>query len=184
MRTRGHVNNAHAGSRLGAFFVSQPEGRGLPSVDILERDGAGWENRLNRYRQAAQNYRLIDGRGRILWPEGGQAHSVAAVGKDAQGRILFILGQRPLPAAAFARALLRFPLGLGPVMYTEGGAQAGLFVRETGGEASLTRPGASSYPGENGVIHVWKGRLDIFQTRGNPEAPLPNIIGVRALGKR
>ncbi|MDR2075750.1 MAG: phosphodiester glycosidase family protein [Desulfovibrio sp.] len=184
MRTRGHVNNGRPGSRLGGFFVSDPGERGLPPADILEHDVEGWESRLNRYGQAVQNYRLINGRGRILWPEGGQAHSIAAVGKDRQGRILFILGQQPLPAATFARLLKRFPLDLGPVLYVEGGAQAGLFVRETGRGAMPSRPGASSHAQGDGVIHVWKGRLDLLRTRGNPDAPLPNIIGVRALGKR
>jgi hypothetical protein len=183
MRTREHVNNGHEGSRLGAFFVSEPAGRGLPQADILERDAGGWRNRLASYGQVVQNYRLISGKGRILWPDGGQAHSAAAVGKDSRGRILFILGLQPLSAAAFAGCLKSFPLDLGPVMYVEGGSQAGLFVLETGRDAVASRPGASSGPLGDGVLHVWKGRLDVFRTEGNPAAPLPNIIGVRAMGR-
>ncbi|MDR2161144.1 MAG: phosphodiester glycosidase family protein [Desulfovibrio sp.] len=182
MRTRGHVNNGRAGKRLGAFFVSLPEGPGLPAADILEHDGGDWEKRLSRYGLAVQNYRLLNSRGRILWPEGGPAHSIAAVGKDRRGRILFILAQRPLPAADFAGLLKKFPLDLGPVMYVEGGSQAGLFVRETGTQAVPARPGAASFTARDGVIHVWKGRHSLLDLRGNPEAPLPNIIGVRAAG--
>jgi hypothetical protein len=184
MRTREHVNNGRLGSRLGAFFVSEPLARGLPQADILEHDLKGWRQRLENYGQVVQNYRLINGKKRILWPAGGEAHSIAAVGKDDQGRILFILGLKPLPAADFAGRLQSFPLNLGPVIYVEGGTQAGLFVRETGPKAAASRPGASSFKVEDGVLHVWKGRLELFGIRGNPAAPLPNIIGVRALEKR
>lgn len=182
LRNPDHVNNARAGSRLGAFFVAGPGARSLPGADILERGARNLDKTLSRYGHVAQNYRLISGAGTVLWPAGGAVSSIAVVGKDKKGRILFILSQERLSAHNFARYLLRFPLDLGPVMYVEGGSPAGLFLFEAeGGQAS--RPGAVSLPAPGGMVHVWKGRQGMLNTKGNPEGPLPNIIGIRARGK-
>lgn len=175
MRNGGSVNNANVGGRLGAFFVAGPARRGMPRADIIERDAAGWRERLEAYGIVAQNYRLISG-GELLWPSGGPLRSIAVVAKDADGRILFILCQEPLTVERFAGALASFSLRLGPVMYVEGGAQAGLFVRVAGDGPAL--PGATAHAVPGGMAHVWKGRQSLLNTRGNPDAPLPNIIGI------
>ncbi len=180
LRSGSHVNNSRAGARLGAFFVANPKSGARPAADIVEHDSPGWRERLEQYGLVAQNYRLVDGSGRILWPEGGQRHSIAAVAKDGQGRILFLLSQEPLAAARFAWYVRNLPLGATVTMYVEGGAQAGLFVleRDTGKEPS-PRPGAVSYAVAGGMLHVWKGRQSLLGTRGNAEAPLPNVLGIR-----
>ena len=67
-------------------------------------------------------------------------------------------------AAHFAALLQRCDLSLKTVMYVEGGAQAGIFLREHGPSAPVT---------------IWKGRQSLLRFEGNPAAPLPNIIGVR-----
>ena len=179
LRGPQHVNNARAGSRLGAFFVAAPTGKKLPAADILERGAKGLDERLARYGYVAQNYRLVSGSGDILWPAGGPAHSIAVVSKDAKGNILFILSQTPLTPHTFARYVRAFPLDAAPVMYVEGGGPAGLFLYEEGG-ADAKRPGAVSYAVAGGVVHVWKGRQGVLNTKGNPAALLPNIIGVGA----
>ena len=176
MRSGGSVNNANVGGRLGAFFVAGPDKARVPHADIIERDAAGWRERLEDYRIVVQNYRLISG-GELLWPPGGPARSVAVVAKDGDGRILFILCQEPLTVERFAGVLASFSLRLGPVMYVEGGAQAGLFVRVEGDGPAL--PGATAHAVPGGMVHVWKGRQSLLNTRGNPDAPLPNVIGIR-----
>ena len=169
MRGPGHMNHARMGERLGAFFVANPrtelpeaERRDMPQADIIERGDPQWQERLEKYSLVVQNYRLISRDGSILWPEGGEEHSIAAIGRDRVGRILFILCETPVSPAAFAADLLRFPLSLGSVMYVEGGAQAGIFLQD----------GASAA--------TWMGRFSILNTRGSPHIPLPNVIGVRS----
>lgn len=175
MRSGGSVNNSNMGGRLGAFFVAGPRQDRLPGADIIEKDAPGWRERLDAYGVVAQNYRLISN-GRLLWPPDGPLRSIAVVAKDEQGRILFILCQEPLTVGRFASALSAFDLGLGPVMYVEGGAQAGLFVRTDADGPPL--PGATAHAVAGGMVHVWKGRQSLLNTRGNPDAPLPNVIGV------
>ena len=167
MRGSGHVNNPRTGGRLGAFFAAEPESGmpgALPPAAIYERETPNLADLLSSYTVVVQNYRLIDGTGKILWPPGGPLHSVAAVAQDASGRILFILAVAPMPAADFAALLQRCDLSLKTVMYVEGGAQAGVFLREHGSNAPVT---------------VWKGRQSLLRLEGNPAAPLPNVLGVR-----
>ena len=134
----------------------------LPEADILDRSVDEWESVLPRYRMVVQNYRLISADRRLLWTPGGPRHSIAAVGKDGAGHILFFLCREPLTGVEFGTLLLQLPIDVHVVMYAEGGSQAGLFLD------SMLRK------------QVWMGRhvTDIW-TSGNLSAPLPNVIGIR-----
>jgi hypothetical protein len=159
---------------------------------------------LDAYSIVVQNFRFMDSAGNVLWREGGPVHSIAAVAEDAAGRILFILCREPLPSELFATRLKDFSLSLRTVMYVEGGAQAGLFLRlddlalsgknaaADSFDASATHPGpayrvsdaasldgSAYFPIPGGEVHIWKGLQSILNTRGNPQAALPNIIGVK-----
>lgn len=196
MRSGGHTNNAHVGSRLGAFFVANPHDPSLPPVDILEGQKPETKALLSKYDMVVQNYRLISSQGGILWPEGGAMHSIAAVAREKSGAILFILCQDPLTAHEFARALQEFSLELGTVMYVEGGAQAGVFVKNTRAGAPNTARNAPAHApaqapvpadgapparevDQGSAYTVLKGRQSLLFFKGNEGAPLPNIIGVR-----
>lgn len=134
----------------------------LPEADILDRSADNWEPLLSRYRMVVQNYRLISSDRRLLWTPGGPRHSIAAVGKDGAGRILFFLCREPLTGVEFGTLLLALPIDVHVVMYTEGGSQAGLLL-----DSATYR-------------QIWMGRYlaDIW-TSGNLSAPLPNVIGIR-----
>lgn len=183
MRNGTAINNSVMGSRLGAFFVAGPTKQGLAQADIIERDSPKWRERLEAYTAVAQNYRFLSSDGKALWPEQGTAHSIAVVGKDAGGRILFLLSQEPLPVQRFAHYLTLLPLSLESVMYVEGGSQAGVMLRTDGAPlaagAGACFDGATAHPVAGAVVHVWKGRQSLLQVRGSPDALLPNIIGVR-----
>ena len=87
-----------------------------------------------------------------------------------------------MEAYAFAQQVLHLPLNVRTVMYVEGGAQAGIFLRVDNEAAKSLPPsfaGASTHASPEGTIHVWKGRQSLLNTRGNPDAPVPNVIGIR-----
>lgn len=182
MRNGRDINNNNMGARLGAFFVANLEKGTGPKADIIERDSPGWHKRLQRYAIVIQNYRFISEQGSVLWREGGALHSIAVVARDRAGRILFILCQEPLTAEGFARRLGSYNLDIGVVMYVEGGAQAGLFLRldddPQGNGPVKPLPGAAVRPLPGGVVHVWKGKQSLLKTRGNPDAALPNVLGI------
>jgi hypothetical protein len=162
LRYGAHVNNPRIHSRFGAFFVAEPDAPGLPQAAILDRERDPWEARLPHYRLVAQNYRMIDTDGKTLWLPGGPEHSIAAIGQDRQGHILFIHCRVPMTGEAFAALLLRMPLALRSLMYVEGGSQAAMLVRCP----KLRR--------------VWIGRSSMaFLPPPEGGSGLPNVLGVR-----
>ena len=102
MRFGRYINNHRINGKFGAFFVATPDSPDLPQAAVLDRESDPWETLLPRYTLAIQNYRLIDGNGRVLWLPGGPAHSCAAVGQDTDGHILFIYCRTPLTGQEFA----------------------------------------------------------------------------------
>ena len=162
LRYGAHVNNPKVHSKFGAFFVAEPDTPDLPPAAILDRARDPWEERLPHYLLVAQNYRLIDTEGKALWLPGGPEHSIAAVGQDRQGHILFIHCRAPMTGEAFAVELLRMPIELRSLMYVEGGSQAAMLVRCP----KLRR--------------LWLGQSSItFLHLPEKGTALPNVLGVR-----
>ncbi len=163
LRKEGHVNNKRIAERFGAFFLSCPKNPTESSAHalLIDRETENWQQTLAAYNTVVQNYRLISSTGNILWSAGGRTHSIAAVGSDTKGRILFLHCVPPISAHDFARTLLHHPIDIVTVMYVEGGVQAGLVLRL---DAGLTFWGGS-HPAE------------IFT--GSVSVALPNIIGVK-----
>jgi len=162
LRYGTHVNNPKIHSKFGAFFVAEPDLPDLPQAAVLDRERDPWEERIPRYMLVVQNYRLIDTDGKVLWLPGGPEHSIAAVGQDRQGHILFIHCRIPMTGEAFAAALLRMPIDLRSLMYVEGGSQAAMLVRCP----KLRR--------------LWIGQSSaVFWHSSENGAVLPNVLGVR-----
>ena len=162
LRYGAQVNNPRIHSKFGAFFVAEPDTPDLPPAAILDRERDPWEARLPLYRLVVQNYRMIDTEGRTLWLPGGPEHSIAAVGQDRQGHILFIHCRVPMTGEAFASALLRLPLALRSLMYVEGGSQAAMLVRCP----KLRR--------------LWLGQSSMaFLHPPESGSALPNVLGAR-----
>ncbi|MDL2316743.1 phosphodiester glycosidase family protein [Desulfovibrio sp. OttesenSCG-928-A18] len=182
MRKDAVVNNSHVGTRLGAFFVARPRLDGLPAADIINRGSDGWEQTLDAYAMVVQNYRILGPEGRLLWKGKGEKHSIAALGKDRQGRMLFLLCQEPVSVERFVDCLNEFGLEPSALAYVEGGRQAALFLRIRDGEDEMPPPdltGAAVYPLPDGKVYVWRGRRSPINTPGNPDGPVPNVIGLR-----
>jgi hypothetical protein len=89
--------------------------------------------------------------------------SLAVMGQDRHGRILFIHSRSPYPVRKFAEVLQKLPLHLKTLMYLEGGPEATLYVHGNTVEKELV----GSY--ETGF----------FESDDNHEAwVLPNVVGV------
>lgn len=165
-----HINNGRKGTKLGAFFVAEPqktEGDNptiptLPMAAVLDKTTCPWEEILPHYTMVAQNYRLISRHNKVLWPENGARHSIAAIGEDVSGNILFLHASRPMTPHEFGAMLLALPLDLCTVMYVEGGPEAALYLEQQ----------------ESQKIWIGKLRPELLGF-GNPYTPLPNIIGAR-----
>jgi hypothetical protein len=162
MRSGNYENNPRIVEKFGAFFLADRKNPGLPSAQLVDRTVDDWQSLLPQYGLVIQNYRLISAAGRVLWAPGGPEHSVAAIGADHSGRILFLLASDPILGDYFGQILLDLNLDLRMAMYVEGGNHAGLLARL--GEVST----------------VWLGRRSSdYLISGTIARRIPNVIGVK-----
>ncbi len=161
MRNGTYVNNKKMAKKFGAIFLANPKDQNDASAKIIEKSSQNLQDDLDKYQIAVQNFRLIDTNRKILWADKGAKHSIAAIGQDIQGRILFFHSQKPIQAYAFATLILNLPLEIQNVMYVEGGVQAGLTVHM------------------KNKTYFWGGRHPANFFLGNVAVALPNIIGVK-----
>jgi hypothetical protein len=169
MKTRGLVNNGYINPRFGAFFVFDPRDPSLPAVRIIDRKKHDtWRTLITKYDTVIQNFRLISASGENLWPENDREHSIAAVGMDAAGHVLFMHCQTPLTVHAFNEALLDLPVDLVGAMYVEGGPEAAMHLNIDGKRRS------------------WMGRYEspLLGTINERLWPIPNVIGIKPLTPR
>ena len=159
MRRAEHANNERIVTNFGAFFVAMPKTDQLPQAAMLDRHDDNWQDELDSYKIVVQNYRLMTPQGKPLWGA-TPLNSLAAVGQDKAGRILFLHCGQPRSAIAFVEGLTRLPLGLVRLMYVEGGYQAAMLVN-------------TKVKNE-----VWTGRYAALLD-SNAMPPLPNVIGIK-----
>ena len=159
MRRGEHINNGRIVTNFGAFFVAMPENNELPQAAVLDRNEDSWQDELEQYQIVVQNYRLMTPLGKPLW---GPAllNSLAAIGQDKFGRILFLHCGQPISAISFVDGLTHMPLDLVRLMYVEGGHQAAMLV-DTKAKSQ-----------------VWTGKYAALMD-SNSMPPLPNVIGVK-----
>ena len=162
MRTRGHVNNPRL-TRDKAVLAFDPRSPGMPPVKLIDRGCDDFDAWKTHYDTFVQSIRMVSCRGENVWAQGGEEWSIAAVGVDRRGRLLFIHSRSPYTPHDLIENLLSLPLGLAGAMYVEGGPEAQLYVRGGGREVELV--------GSRGT--------SLFDGGENQSAwPVPNVIGV------
>lgn len=163
MQSASHSNNEHIGSRLGAFFVAEPFNPALdPPVAIIEKSDPQWAQRLERYAIRVQNYRLLTKEGVVAWrgDKKGERGSIAAIGQEKDGSILFMVSVHPLTVAEFCDIAQTVAPALERAVYVEGSVKVGLFLQEGNDK------------------HLWLGRKNVLFTPAPEDTAIPNVIGV------
>ncbi len=163
MRKGEYINNKHLAKGYGAFFLANPIPKyasTLPKACLIGRDQENFKDALSYYSTVIQNFRMIDGKGQILWPQKSQKHSIAAVGQNSSGEIVFLHVRKGMTAHDFVTSILELPLHMQSLMYVEGGVQAGLIVRH---------PQKNIFWGGEHASQIFTGTMAVA---------LPNIIGV------
>jgi hypothetical protein len=163
MLTRRHVNNARL-SRDKAILAFDPTSPGMPPVKLIDRDCDDLDAWKGHYGTLVQSIRMISCKGENVWARGEEEWSIAAVGVDRHGKILFIHSRTPYTPHDLIENLLSLPLDLAGAMYVEGGPEAQLYVHSGSREIELT--GRSRGTG-------------LFESAAADQAwPVPNVIGV------
>ncbi len=158
MRTRSHVNHPRV-SKDKAVLAFDPVVRGVPPVRIIDRDCEDLAAARGAYGTLVQSIRLVSCDRRNVWEPSPRRVSMAAIGVDGKGRILFIHARTPTPVHEIVNALLAMPIDLRQAMYVEGGPEAQLYVRGGGRELE------------------WVGGSERAPSTQNAEAwPVPNVV--------
>jgi len=154
MKTRTHVNNPRL-SKDRAILAFDRLDATVPPVAILDRDCDDFDALREKYGTLVQSIRMISCRRTNVWSQQPRRSSAAAIGRDRQGRVLFIHARSPYSTHDLIDILLELPLGIERALYAEGGPEAQLFVNSGGRERE------------------WVGGED------NRRAwPVPNVVGV------
>lgn len=162
MKTRDHVNNSYF-SKDKAILAFDPETDALPPVKLIDLDCDDLSFWRNQYQTLVQSIRMISCQGVNVWHKSSRKWSAAAVGLDKHGKVLFLHVRSPYSTHDLIDVLLGLPLEIDRMMYTEGGAEAQLYVQA-----------------KNKVFEFLGG----YETGlGNVENtskgwPIPNVIGV------
>jgi hypothetical protein len=169
LRFREHVNSSRVnGYQSVAAF--DPKVAGAAPFRIFDLDAAGvsMERILGDYASAVQNLRLIKRTGSNRWSQQPTAWSEAALGEDAEGRILFILSRSPFSMHDLNRELLAGGVGLVAAQHLEGGPEAQLYVKTGSVELELFGSYETSFRENDANASPW---------------PIPNVLGVRPKAK-
>lgn len=162
MRTRTHTNNPRL-SKDKAVLAFNRLDSGVPPVQIIDRSCQDFDSLRNRYGTLVQSIRMVSCSGRNVWEQGSNKWSTAAIGIDAEGRILFIHVRSPYTTHDVINFLLALPIDLRNTMYVEGGPQAQLYISGGSQEIELVGSHAATFLLGDGTV---------------PALPLPNVVGV------
>ena len=162
MKNVGYVNNKNINKRFGAFMVFNVDDSSLPPVQIIDRTYQDWKNLIGKYKTVVQNYRMVSLKQENVWKQKIKIFSIACVGMDKEGNVLFIHSRSPYSIHDFNNILLELPLNIRNVMYVEGGPEASLYVKTD----KFTKKCVGSYE-----TNFWDVSNKVFWQ-------IPNVIGI------
>jgi uncharacterized protein YigE (DUF2233 family) len=165
LKNYDHINNQTIHPSFGAFLVFNPKSGNAPRVQIVDKvNNPDWREEIERYHSVVQNYRMIGSERQNVWEQNSQRHSIASVGVDGSGRVLFIFCQPQKSIHDFNEILLDLPIDLQRCMFVEGGPVAGLYI-----DAGELEQG-------------WHGVSEstLWSAKPGSMSDVPNVIGVVA----
>lgn len=160
LKGRGHQNNGHVSADK-MMLVFDPTDPAEPPARLVDLDRQTAADVLRKYSGAAQSIRMISQAGNNVWRQQPRRPSVAAIGMDRQGMILFIHSRSAYTVHDLIDMLMAMPLGLTMCMYVEGGSPAQLFVHAGDFEVEAVGNYEALPDGDNKVVR-----------------PVPNVIGI------
>ena len=167
LRNFAHVNNPRQ-TKDKAFIAFNRTSATVPEIQIIDTQYQDLPAMSAQYNTLIQNIRAVCAKRENVWTQQPRTWSIALLGMDENGNVLFLFTRSPYSMHDFVDMLLALPISLHNAAYLEGGPPATLYLSANGVEMELV----GSY--ETGV----------FETDSNRRAwPLPNVIGVVRRGK-
>jgi exopolysaccharide biosynthesis protein len=155
-----HCETVNQYKSVAAFDPLLPD---QPLFRMFDLDECGLDSINQLYASAVQNLRLIKRSGENRWQQQEKKWSEAALGEDADGRILFILCRSPYSMYDFNETLLSLPINIVCAQHLEGGPEAQLYLKHDKTEIDLCGSYESGFTENDDNLSAW---------------PIPNIIGI------
>ncbi len=166
LRSRDHVNNGNVNRYQSVAAFHPRAGVGQPPFRIFDLDdpAVAMDDILASYASAVQNLRLVKRPGENRWSRQDKRWSEAALGEDAQGRILFIFARSPFTMHELIEELLALDIGLVAAQHLEGGPEAQLHFQVGDHESTQVGSYETGFRLDDGNMEPW---------------PVPNVLGIR-----
>lgn len=165
MKTQSHTNNPRL-TKDNMVLVFERLNNYVPEIQLIDRKCQDFKTLSKNYGSFVQGIRMITCTGQNVWKQQPKKHSIAAIGMDKQGRVLFIHSRKPYSVHDFNNILLRLPIEIKNAMYVEGSGEAQVYIQSANREFEFVGKKESLLLGANANSAVW---------------PLPNVIGIERI---
>ena len=163
MRTRTHVNNPRLREKDMTILAFDRLSAGVPRVKIIDRQCENFKLWKNKYGSLVQSIRMISCKGKNVWRQQPKKYSTVAIGTDISDKVLFIHVGSPYSTHDLINILKQLPIGIARAMYTEGGPQAQLYIKNGAREYQFAGHTEIDFNSEAKSLFSW---------------PIPNVIGI------
>ena len=163
MKNFSHLNNPRLNSTYKAVLAFNRMDDDVPEIQVIDLKCQDLEKLKPKYQTFIQNIRMISCNQENVWSKQNKRWSLAVLGVDKEGNVLFIFSEAPYSGYEFNTILLSLPISIFNAMYLEGGREASLYFSANGLEldkVGISETGFNESPIRSG---------------GNP---IPNVIGI------
>ncbi len=168
MKNFSHINNPRLSHTYKAVLAFNRAEAAVPEIQIIDLKCQAFEELRPKYQSFVQSIRMVSCQQENVWTKQDRIWSLAVLGIDKSGNVLFIFSESPYSGFDFIHVLLSLPISLYNAMYLEGGSEASLYFSSNGMELDKI--------GMNGV------GLNDSLVRGVARA-IPNVIGITKKAK-
>ncbi|NWG01869.1 MAG: phosphodiester glycosidase family protein [Syntrophaceae bacterium] len=164
MKNFSHMNNPRLNSTYKAVLAFNRLDDEVPEIQIIDLMCQDFEKLKSKYQTFIQNIRMISCRQENVWAKQNKKWSLAVLGMDKGGHVLFIFSEAPYSGYDFNNILLSLPISIFNAMYLEGGREASLYfsakgmvlekagIYESDFNGNTIRPGAQPIPNVIGIM--------------------------------
>ena len=158
-----HFNNPRLNSTYKAVLAFNRVDFNVPEIQIIDLKCQDFEKLKSKYQTFVQNIRMISCNQENVWSKQDKRWSLASLGVDREGNVLFIFSEASYPVYDINHLLLSLPISIYNAMYLEGGSWASLYFSATGIELEK--------------VGLYGIGLDESTVRSGAHA-IPNVIGI------
>ena len=163
MKNFSHLNNPKLNSGYKAVLAFNRVDDVVPGIQIIDLKCQEFERLRPKYQTFIQNIRMISCNQENVWSKQDKRWSLAVLGLDKGGNVLFIFSETPYSGYDFNNVLLSLPISIFNAMYLEGGREASLYFS------------ANNFELDKGGIYESGFSESSIRSSANP---IPNIIGI------